>query len=196
MSEVGDDFIFIAIPKTGSSTIREILRLNFDTIVKPPNHGIPDDLDRPLIFTFVRHPVFWLRSFWNNRRRVDWVLGGMGSPLWYNMTKELCPLREDNCDDFLIRVSMEKPGIVGDIFNDFMVPGIQVGRTEFLNQDLKRIVPDVIRFREPTNVGADKPKIGLSAFNYVSQSEYDVIGHYYEDETNLMDTIWRNDLCQ
>lgn len=194
MSEVGKDFIFIHIPKTGGSTVREILRLNFNTVVKPPNHGIPDDLDRPLIFTFVRHPAFWLRSFWNNRRRVSWVLGGRGSELWYQITKELCPLREDSCDDFLIRVSMEKPGVVGDFFNKFKVPGIQVGRTEFLDADLEKILPQITRFREQVNVGVDKPRIQLGAFEYISSSERKIIKEYYLDETDLMGTIWKEEI--
>jgi len=193
MSEVGNDFIFTHIHKTGGHSVRETLRLNFTTIVRHPYHAKAEIVDRPMVFTFVRHPAFWLRSYWANRVDNYWAIGG-GNGEWNKITKELNPFARDVCSEFIINVEMAKPGIVGEYFKKFFVDDIRVGRTEFLYNDLLEFLPEITRFSPKSNERVGKPQISIEAFEVASKKERWAIKSFYPDEKELLDTIWEGDV--
>ena len=195
MSEIGDNFIFTHITKNGGMSVRETLRLNFSTTVRQPFHAKADPVDRALVFTFVRHPAFWLRSYWANREDTQWAIGG-GTGLWNQITRELQPFYKPQCSEFIINVAKGKPGIVGDYFQRYFVDGIKIGRTEMLNYDLLEFLPEIERFAPSSNVRSDKPPISVEAFETVSMNERWLVKNFYPDQQELLDTIWIGDIYE
>jgi len=192
MSEIGDNFIFTHITKTGGNSVRETLRLNYNTVVREPYHGKPMKVDKDLVFTFVRHPAFWLRSYWANREDNYWAVGG-GTGLWNQITRELQPFYKPQCSEFIINVAKGKPGIVGRYFQKYFVEGMRIGRTEFLFYDLLEFLPDIEVFGPTTNVRNDKPPISMEAFETVSSKERWLVKNFYPDEQELLGTIWQGE---
>ena len=180
MTEKGSTFIFTHIPKTGGNWVREEVR-QLGTVVRQPFHGKPreEDIQGKMVFCFVRHPVLWLRSFWGIRTRSNWEIGGRD--YWRDICHILQPCAFMDFGIFAECVVSEHPGIIGYFFDWFMVPGMRVGRTERLTQDLKEFLPQLRIRRGATNVGRNLPTVTRRTWNQICEAEKATIEKYYHD---------------
>ena len=62
-----------------------------------------------------------------------------------------------------------------------MVPGIWIGRTECLAEDLKRFVPGVDPDREKAQVSKNLPEIGNDVIRRIEKAEKELIRRYYRE---------------
>ena len=69
----GNDWNFIHIPKCGGTALRQHLEgeevgdfmpMGSDCAIKSPFHRMPKRRPSGRVFTVVRHPAKWLRSYW------------------------------------------------------------------------------------------------------------------------------------
>lgn len=83
-----------------------------------------------LSFCFIRHPLSWLKSFWCIQMQRGWSLDE------YSMS-----LQSDSFSEFLIKaVEVNPDGPVSAIFRPYLEQCKEIGRQEFLKDDLLRIL--------------------------------------------------------
>jgi len=123
---------FYHFPKTGGKFIRHICReqglvtrelgrTHWSPLMVPPPKG-------KLSFTFVRHPLSWLRSFWQFSQSVNWG--------WHPGFQELIECRHDTLEGFTRNLLSQHPGVITGKFKEFYENCAEVGRLENLRADL------------------------------------------------------------
>ena len=132
--------VFLHVPKTGGiwvaktlTTCVKVLRDNKD---KHKAHIMPDIDEDMGCFAFVRHPVSWIESLYNQRKRKGWN--------WQQDIKleRECQARSLEC--FINNIS-DREGIIEDCFDHYIGKyknknNFIVGKTEHLSADLINIL--------------------------------------------------------
>jgi len=108
---IGDGWAFIHIPKCGGTTVRsylsgvevgEIMPLGKDCAIRSPFHRMPEKRPAGKVFTVVRHPADWIRSYWLNCS---------------SQTRFLDQYMSDDLDDFARRLCAGSPGYVSALYS-------------------------------------------------------------------------------
>ena len=178
MSEIGNNFVFIHIPRAGGHWVRECLQ-PLGTRPARPYHGIPKDetLEGKRIFTFIRHPAAWLRSMWGRFERYEWSSKGR-----FPYEKKLISVRSENFTEYASNITERYSGIIGAFFDEFMVPGIMIGKTEYLAEDLAKFVPGMDTNREKIQEGKNLPIIETEVKEKIERSESELMDRFYQCE--------------
>lgn len=127
---IGDGWAYIHIAKCGGTALRAVLNGKESSVTMPmyPRQTVSNAkhwiaLERPegRVFTVVRHPADWLRSYWAHRMARGWI-DGMALDVFG--TKSLSA--------FVMRVCANEPGYVSRMFAAYCdaYPGIEVFRLE------------------------------------------------------------------
>lgn len=147
--------IFIHIPKTGGTFIREHFNEQPDWwTMLGIGHGnledFPEYEDR-FSFTFVREPEQWLISSWGFQRRVleknntfefqkEWSEKAVADKVFWNeweqITNPVQALWHEDFDNFLNRIQEHAPNIIDLCFRHFTRGVDFIGKTENLESDL------------------------------------------------------------
>jgi len=110
----GHDWNFIHIPKCGGMALRHHLTgkevgdkmpLGKLCAIRSPLHRIPVGRPAGQVFTIVRHPAAWLRSYWLDQ-----------SPKRVGKKRFLHHFWSNNLDQFVENVCTEYPGYVGELY--------------------------------------------------------------------------------
>jgi len=123
---------WLHIPKCWGRSITEILaqsQENYTKLHDGHGHDLPSRWDYPLMFTGVREPVLWLRSFWGHRKNNKWALDITDTP-WTTISRMTQPYQSDNFDDFARNVAEHLPGVIGWFFSLYTPPPVKVLRVE------------------------------------------------------------------
>ena len=141
--------------------------------------GTQEDLTGKFLFTFVRHPVAWYRSYWSCRQekgwRVDWI----------------DKLRADTFEGFLENILESKQAWASDMFKYYIGnPKVMsyVGLNEDMANDLIKILNILkVDFDEkkiltipPVNASYLEPTCSKEVIDKIIELEDDVITRYYK----------------
>lgn len=121
MAYVGPWGCFVHVPKTGGQWVRTVLRTTIRNGNEDgPSHSFPKEFDmRGNVFSFVRRPDTWYRSFWGHRIRDSFVSDQPGhfrantndSEAWNTLLYITLPYMSTNFDEFVDNVTTHIPGI-------------------------------------------------------------------------------------
>lgn len=170
MFRLATGHMFVHIPKCGGSKVRHEL------------HGLGQPLgrqhDRPrhnrIGFSFVRHPVTWLESFY--RSRAGWGEVDNYSPLSVHQgaspVRELMACGASTFDGFVRNYLKRQPGYVTRLYERMLGSRgdscvSMVGHTEWLEDDLQTILD---RLGVQHQVGQER--VNVSAGDRVHWDEY------------------------
>lgn len=178
----GKDWSFIHIPKCGGTAVRSVLTGRESAVRMPmyPQHPAAHQFHwisrlRPAgcVFTFVRHPATWLRSYWMHRMAHGWL-----------PNRYLDRLGSIHFAEFVRRVCYHEPGYVSKMFEahtsayeDITVARLEDDITETLFQctGLKLVIPKI-------NEGVNPPAISLKLLGVIAKSEAAALTRYnYSD---------------
>jgi hypothetical protein len=171
---VDHNVLFVHIPKTGGCWVRYAL----DKVdvkyrhARPkkgygyhfPPHQCADEFEA--MFTFVRHPLSWYESWWKYQVGA-WKQFAPG--LWHPQ-RCLDELQDDDFNSWVTRVMNVQPAYVTRMYEWFLGPPLQdcvsrrieVGRTETIQDDLRKILRDLgIVDVDPRKL--DLPRVNVSA---------------------------------
>jgi hypothetical protein len=182
MSTVTPEYAAIHIPKTGCHTVQKVLKQLYGEQARSvgPFHSVPPyyDLKDRKVFTFVRHPAPWLRSFWGFRLRNKWKPAVTRNLLWNDICAILDPYGCDDFDLFAKRVTDNEPGVIGWFFDRFFPwwP-IEIGYTHSMENDLKRFVPKVQEVPRQM-VGQNLPAFTEETWNAIYIAEWGFINRF------------------
>lgn len=110
---VGSRWAFIHIPKCGGTTLRHYLRgaelgdimpLGGACPIKSALHRITPKRPAGRVFTVIRHPAAWLRSYWLDQ-----------SPERIGVKRYLHQFWSDDLDEFVANVCTQRAGYVTDL---------------------------------------------------------------------------------
>lgn len=131
--------IFFHIPKTGGAWARKAIERS-GLFAKEIGicHSAASEVQHLLgdkhIFTFVRNPYWWYRSFWSYRMQNGWM-NSNGTPAGMEIDR-LCKSYDFN--EFITKVTTQAPGYLGNMYRFFTGPIEMdfIGKTERLADDL------------------------------------------------------------
>ena len=177
---------FLHIPKCGGSSIRIALR-NAGFSQKSEDESGPADLPfnqrshaklaavieecgNRFLFTFIREPVAWYRSYWSHRTNFEWTVPqyleereawgvGKSFPVW---VESICQLH---------------PGFLRRLYGEYVSPRVFVGRTENLQHDLNVALSAAGEGIQNISVGREnssesRPDVTDEIANLIANSEY------------------------
>lgn len=113
---IGKGWSFIHIPKCGGTALRrhltgkevgDYLPLGSSCAIRSDWHRLPKKRPNGRVFTVVRHPASWLRSFWQDQ-----------SPERVGARRYLHHFWSDDLNEFVLNVCRESPGYVGTLFHE------------------------------------------------------------------------------
>lgn len=178
-----DNKVWILHPKTGCNTIRNALRNYYDIQQMDPFHGydLRDADDALEVFTVVRKPAFWLRSYWGDRTRSRWSDPNnfTNDDAW----KEICwnlnpPPNKRSWEDFWQWYYYHRAGFLYYSFGRYTRFASRIGTTEALADFLRFHFPDINNIGVD-NVGPNLPKISWDAMINLEHAERDIMEVYY-----------------
>jgi hypothetical protein len=137
-----DRMVYLHLPKTGGTWVGDAVRAAGITTFAPDpgkdqhysSHGhaaLADvDFGKRFRVAFVRHPLGWWRSYWDDRMRRGWQADN---------SIDVATASGD-FNEFIIKVLDHRPGYVDELVSDFVgypSPAVDfVGRFECLTDDL------------------------------------------------------------
>jgi len=175
--------IFLHIPKTGGSWVRDYFRDSNMVVCELEPEHINGKVIREirnctedLIFTFVRHPLTWYRSYWQMRQNDPTDRAGK----WIDTIVDL-PFRE-----FIETVIRESPGYLSNFYEDFVSRCRAIGKQENLRKDLDQILKllripynrESIFTRPASNVISSTEKYSYELALKLMQSEIEIIKRF------------------
>lgn len=157
--------IFLHIPKTGGNWVRKVLwHNNLEAVRTDPAAEKHTPLywvdrryrsNRQFIFTFVRHPILWLGSYFSYQSVRDW-----------RAIPEILLPRATTLDEFLYLVAQRCPGVLTDFFQRYTGPPDNtisfVGRQENLRADLKTAMDRAGELYDPNSLNLPRCNVGKS----------------------------------
>lgn len=175
----GDRFCFSHIPKTGGKWVRASLEKAGFAIsdLNGSHEPAPEDHPGEVSFTFVRHPAFWLASWWAHMERTgigvrhSLNVGNPNERKFDAMQQETSRLWHEDFETFVRRVEREHPGFVTAYFTPYMASVDHVGQQESLRSDLAHFTGLEIPDSEPRNVGINRPTPSPDLVAFVAQRE-------------------------
>ncbi len=166
----GKNWSFIHIPKCGGMALRryldgyefgEFMPLGPECAVRSPLHRIPRKRPTGRVFTVIRHPAAWLRSYWLDQ-----------SPQRIGVHRYLHQFWETDLDEFVMNVCTGHPGYVTGLYRAYLrYRGVKVFRLEDgLDQVLTwlRVEPNQV---SRVNGSSGTPRLGKQATALVAQTE-------------------------
>ena len=167
MALVLPNSIFYHVGRTAGHFVRKtIVDMHIPTYEVGNFHDWPSCInlspeeENKLSFSFIRHPLSWLKSFWCIQMQRGWSLDE------YSVS-----LQSDSFSEFLIKaVEIYPDGPVSAIFRPYLEQCKEIGRQENLKEDLcrimnlagEKIIPSVISQAKIIAVDID-PTISISA---------------------------------
>lgn len=144
--------IFLHIPKTGGTWLSEYLEeskmVRKKTLLSHGNGTqIEDQKQNDVVFCFVRHPLTWLRSYWQCKQDV--VKDRRGGSI-----DSIVDLPFNEFIDLVIR---DLPGYVTSFFNGFTNYCHFVGKQEQMRDDACNLF-DMMRIRYNKQLLFNKPR--------------------------------------
>lgn len=115
----GIDWSFIHIPKCGGMALRNhltgvesggFLPLGHECAVRSPLHRIPEIRPPGRVFTVIRHPASWLRSYWLDQSPQRIVVHRFLHQFW-----------SDDLNEFITNVCTGRPGYVTALYKAHMM---------------------------------------------------------------------------
>lgn len=170
---------FLHIPKTGGIWVRSILHDMFRVELLGSSHIHDYDDARRMcpdgtrFFTFVRHPLTWLQSYWCDRQLVGW--GGDLKIAHHCVSNKF--------SIFAVNVETAYPGYIGDLFARYAKPDVLIGKFENLANDLELAFKamgasdkqiDTVRSRAGSrlNEGSNRPDLAQKCVYTYAVREY------------------------
>lgn len=169
--------VFVHVPKTGGTWVRQVLQAAGLVIGQAGrDHATPAELFRldhplvtsaPLLFAFVRHPLAWYQSYWCYRMKHGWHRpspGDADAPIRTVTLDAHC--RADDFPTFVANCLERYPqGWVSYLYERYTTGCAFVGRQERLAEDLthalllsgarlSRKVIAAVRTTPPANVAS------------------------------------------
>jgi len=141
----------------------------------------PALLKGAFLFTFVRHPVAWYRSYWSCRTEDGWRDDWLDK---YN--------RDDTFDGFLKKIIKHGRPWVSEMY-EYYIGSPQVMDFVGLNEDMSNGLIKILhilnaRFDEkpilelaPVNISVSKPSCSKESIDSIIALEDDTIQKYYKD---------------
>jgi len=135
-------------------------------------HSLPSKWDYPVMFTTVREPAAWLRSFWSHRKRNRWGVNGnkMQKTPYAHLVRMTDPHRSDDFDRFADSVTANLGGIIGWFFGVYSPPPVQVVKIEMIAPFLEKLGvnrKNIVRLGASPNL----PKITESTRGKIVEAE-------------------------
>lgn len=174
---VGDGWAFVHIAKCAGTTTRSILSGREVAEVMPeaaktcsahPYHMIGRERPPGRVFTFIRHPVGWMRSYYDMRLHEG----------HRNPEKALDALWSDNPDQWALRVCEAMPGHVGRLFDAYIDYCTEVHTLLKVHQVLRSIVRHGIPPRK-----LNRQRYGIkfkpATVKAIEATERDIIQRYW-----------------
>ncbi len=173
----GKNWSFIHIPKCSGSALRqhldgyefgEFMPLGSSCAVKSVLHRIPRKRPSGRVFTVIRHPAMWLRSYWFDQ-----------SPQRINGKRYLHQFWSDDLDEFVANVCTGDPGYVGKLYRAHIrYHNVHIFRLEnglgrvlkWLGSELKNV--------PVFNVSPLQPKLSDKSLALVAQAERPVLQRF------------------
>lgn len=174
---IGHRWAFIHIPKCGGKTLRfylngheegGIMPMSSKCAVMSPLHRLPKKRPRGRVFTVIRHPAAWLRSYYLDQ-----------SPQRIGVERYLHQYWSDDLDEFVANVCNGHPGYVSDLYQASMrFHTIKVFRLE---DGLGRVL-DWLKIRhgniQRINASPDTPQLSDDAKALVAKTEQITLRKY------------------
>jgi hypothetical protein len=183
---------WIHIPKCWGRSITEMLAQSepsgYAKLHDGHGHDLPERWDYDLIFTGVREPSFWLRSFWGHRMNGKWSKDVSDTP-YTLLSKMVEPYNNNDWDTFASDVTGALPGLIGWFFGIYTPPPVKVLRVEdeifpFL-ESLGAIPGDV----DPIGVNEGLPPMKKETRDLIIMSE---VPTYIRYKYSTEDSKWLN----
>jgi len=177
MAYVGPWGAFYHIPKCGGISIKYYLKSHYRDPGKMTHNGrqhripVPED-DLTNAFTFVRHPAGWMLSFYSYMDFMNWH--------WPELPDKIDKMFEFSYGMFwpmwVKAITEKKPGIVGQVFDMYCVPGVRVYHLE----DVAKVYGEDVGFKNVTEI---KPVMTDAEWKMICESESDTLRRYgYNDK--------------
>lgn len=193
---------FVHIIKTGGGSVRSALRQFGDfpesgdpqTTIQRRNHAPPDSLvehelllsdgiTSRFLFTFLRHPVNWYRSYWAHRMRSEWIIPQYPEEreAWDCMRNGKRGWNDGRLFDVWVEEICERhPGFLSRIYRTYTKRMHFIGRTENLLGDLNSALQlagedfqvDSIAQK---NLSGNLPVLHPDTKNMILESEHDAL---------------------
>lgn len=136
---IGDGWAFVHVPKCGGTTVRRALRGREVADVLPmfPRNTVDHRFHWVMqgvasgAFGFVRHPATWLASYWSERKREGAI----------RYDRFLDRLWSDDVSEFVLRVALNAPGYVGEMFEAYSQYGFLYRLEDGIAPVLKKYAP-------------------------------------------------------
>lgn len=180
MAYVGKWGAFIHIPKTGGSWVSKVLSNTYSQGHNDGHgHGYPMSWHYNPIFTFVRNPVFWLRSAWGHLHRQGWMPYPHIEIPWAHFVMMAIPFASDSFEEFAINIEDAHKGIVTWLFKCYCAPKVivhQIENPEFL----KNAGCDITL--KPIGTGGNLPEISPDLYYYIQTKEIETFKLWYPNK--------------
>lgn len=164
---------YLHVPKCAGRSIVEAMALSQSNGYEKPHdghgHDLPSRWDYPLIFTVLREPSQWLRSFWGHRNNGRWSNDVSSTP-YTTLSNMVQPYATEDFDKFIWDVTANLPGLVGWFFGMYTPPPVKVVRLEDASAFLKELGADLDAV-ERMGVREDLPPITEETRNLVICAE-------------------------
>jgi len=139
-----NNIIFSHIPKTGGCWIRQALYdndliLDNNSLLHTTLFVLPPAIEKPTVFTFVRHPISWYESWFRYQTQEGWTDWNCGKD-YLHPCAPLLDCGSTNFNKYIEKCLKKVPGFVTSMYHMYTQFADYVGRQENLEGDFLRIM--------------------------------------------------------
>lgn len=169
MAYIFEKGCFLHLPKGAGRYTKDVLENTWDVSLDGHRHDLPSEWDHPLMFTVLREPTEWLRSFWGHRNSGRWSKD-VGNTFYTTLSHMVQPYANADFNKFAWDITANLPGLIGWFYGLYTPPPVTVVKLENLDTFLKELGadPDAV---EPVGVREDLPEITQVTKNLVICAE-------------------------